>query len=143
MYKPHTQTTLYHCVQNGQRLLMSNDSASDVISHPFGKTDMILYQEPEVMPDHFGAFVEQPQQLDDYSQQSLCDYKVAYKDTNKPLAPLEESYPTHPPVSPQTDVEKAYEAIQVQRRLDDLNLENNESAKMKSIMLKFNSLRAT
>lgn len=59
----------------------------------FGKKELILYEEPSALPlaRPLGTFVLPLEKLEDYSTDTLCDYRMAHQDTNKPLEKLEES----------------------------------------------------
>lgn len=59
----------------------------------FGRQEMIVYHEPSAMTlSHpVGADACPVAKLDDYSVGSLCDYRLAHQDTDKPLEKLHES----------------------------------------------------
>lgn len=59
----------------------------------FGRQEMILYEEPSaIIPDRpLGSHVLPVETLEDYSTESLCDYRIAHQDTNMPLEKIEES----------------------------------------------------
>lgn len=119
----------YASIPDGYGSYMAPVETND---HSFGKTEMIIYKEPTQMPitkQVRAQDVEQQTQLEDYTQDSMCDYRVAYKDTHKPLQPLEENYPAPPYTSPQTDVQDALAALQVQRRLEGMNMDVNDNVR--------------
>lgn len=59
----------------------------------FGRQELMIYQEPTpIIPTRpLGTDVIPMDTLDDYSTESLCDYRMAHQDTNKPLEKIEES----------------------------------------------------
>lgn len=137
----------YASIPNGYGGVMKESLGSP--SHHFGKVEMTIYKEPLTMPEKLGEDIEQLSQLEDYTQAAMCDYRVAYKDTVKPLASLEEQV-----AGQQTDVQLAFDALQVQRRLDDLTevpdaaagrsrdrLQLEDNPRLKSVMLKFAHLK--
>jgi hypothetical protein len=83
-------------------------------AEPFGKTEMMVYKEPLPLLSHLGESIHQQKQLEDYTYDAMCDYRAAYKDPAPPL-PAEAPHP-------QTNIQDAFEALQLQRSLDDMKL---------------------
>jgi hypothetical protein len=121
----------YASIQDGYGAYLDVGSG---VSQPFGKTEMIVYEEPMVLPAKLGETIEQPKQLEDYTQGDMCDYRVAFKDTERPLAVLEQQHPPNTIANPLQDI---LEARQLDRRLDDMNLEKEDSRR--SVLLRFQS----
>lgn len=59
----------------------------------FGKKELIIYEAPTALslPKPVGADIAQVESVEDYSTETLCDYRMAFQDTNHPLQKLEES----------------------------------------------------
>lgn len=83
------------------------------IERPFGKQELIVYEEPIAIPPSLGTSVAPPEdKLEDYTTDTLCDYRVAYMDAQMPLQTLEES------------LRPVFEA-DVNKRMEDLAHERN------------------
>ncbi len=93
----------------------SGETAQD-----FGSAEMIIYQEPRVYyppSNPYNTPVELPQHLDDYSMDyGPMDYKEAYKDTNQPLADLENIVKKNS----KTDIFVVFENMMLERQMQDM-----------------------
>lgn len=91
----------------------------------FGKRELILYEEPSALPlaRPMGAYVLPQEKLDDYSTESLCDYRIAFQDTNKPLEKLEQS------MAPMftVDVESQLQQLRASRQSVDCSVDRQIS----------------
>lgn len=59
----------------------------------FGRQELTIYHEPTpIIPSRpLGTNILPMETMEDYSTESLCDYRVAYQDANKPLEKIEEN----------------------------------------------------
>lgn len=133
LVKARDQKWSYASIQEGYGSCMST---CDDTRQSFGKAEMIVYEQPQEIPQRYGGeAIELPLQLDDYTQDALCDYKNAYKSLHEPSQLQNDS-------NINFDFDDAYKMIQLQRRMDDMRLDENERTKMTSVMLRFKNVNS-
>lgn len=91
-----SETTYHASVPGGYGNVMdhcypiqyTDEDSHAPIKTDFGKKELIMYKEPEVFPRELGTDVIQPKDLEDYSTDTLCDYRQAFTDSRNTLDDL-------------------------------------------------------